>query len=441
MPMVGGPGSRNVLFILASFFYFATILPSISCSNGESQVNDRCESDVDCATGLFCYNSCRSYTQFCAKTSVSNPFKIVNDSLPFNKYAFLASHDSYATNGMTYNTTEWANINDDDLSVTQQLNTGVRALMLHISDDPQNQTWLCHQCDYNSSGVAKSISPALEHFKEVEAFLASNPSEIITLILEDHVKLPNRLRKDFDAAGLTKYMLPLSKMPQDSGDWPLVKDMVANNQRLVVFTSAKHKQESEGIAYKCNFIVEYGEDGTFVDGEKEKKVGSCSQPGSRNPNDASYKPLMLVNYNISISYKSITFYVSNEIDPCKELTTGYLTLSLEILYKRAGNRWPNFLAVDYYKRSNGGANFEAVDFLNGKLLCGSDEGVNSCKGDKVVNVLEDDKHFACVAGRQIVDGILTVDELIDKWKRKKGKEIILKIDFEKAGSIPSKSCN
>lgn len=45
-------------------------------------------------------------------------------------------------------------------------------------------------------------------------------------------------------------------MPRYGGDWPLVKDMVAANQRLIVFTSDESKEESEGIAYKGNFMIE-----------------------------------------------------------------------------------------------------------------------------------------------------------------------------------------
>ena len=92
---------------------------------------------------------------------------------------------------------------------------------------------------------------------DVEEFLSSNPSEIVSLILEDRVNAPNGLGKAFDASGLTKYILPLKKMPRAGGDWPSVKDMVADNHRLVVFTSNKSKEESEGIAYKWNFMVEY----------------------------------------------------------------------------------------------------------------------------------------------------------------------------------------
>lgn len=91
--------------------------------------------------------------------------------------------------------------------------------------------------------------------KEVEAFLRANPSEIITLILEDHVEAPT-LMKVFSASGLTKFWFPVSNMPQNGQDWPLVNHMVAKNHRLIVFTSNKHKQESEGIAYQWNYMVE-----------------------------------------------------------------------------------------------------------------------------------------------------------------------------------------
>lgn len=97
---------------------------------------------------------------------------------------------------------------------------------------------------------------AIDTLKEVEAFLSGNPSEIVTLFLEDYVETPNGLSKVFKDAGLMKYWFPVSSMPQNGRDWPLVKDMVASNQRFVVFTSAKSKQESEGIAYQWNYVVE-----------------------------------------------------------------------------------------------------------------------------------------------------------------------------------------
>jgi len=45
-------------------------------------------------------------------------------------------------------------------------------------------------------------------------------------------------------------------MPKNGQDWPLVSDMVQNNQRLLVFTSIQSKEASEGIAYQWNYMVE-----------------------------------------------------------------------------------------------------------------------------------------------------------------------------------------
>lgn len=98
--------------------------------------------------------------------------------------------------------------------------------------------------------------PAIETLKEVETFLRANPSEIVTIILEDYVQTPNGLSNLLKAAGLTKYLFPSTKMPKNGGDWPLVKDMIAQNQRLLVFTSKKSKEKSEGIAYQWNYMVE-----------------------------------------------------------------------------------------------------------------------------------------------------------------------------------------
>lgn len=92
--------------------------------------------------------------------------------------------------------------------------------------------------------------------KEIESFLEANPSEIVTIFIEDYVTSSNGLTKVFNASGLSKYWFPLSRMPTNGSDWPTVDDMVNQNQRLVVFTSKSSKQASESIAYQWNYVVE-----------------------------------------------------------------------------------------------------------------------------------------------------------------------------------------
>lgn len=97
--------------------------------------------------------------------------------------------------------------------------------------------------------------PALNVLKEIQAFLESNPSEVITIFVEDYAA-PGTLGKVFSASGLTKYWFPVAKMPKNGGDWPLLQDMISQNQRLLVFTSKQGKEASEGIAHEWSYVVE-----------------------------------------------------------------------------------------------------------------------------------------------------------------------------------------
>lgn len=98
--------------------------------------------------------------------------------------------------------------------------------------------------------------PAINVLNEIQKFLQANPSEIITIFIEDYVTSPNGLTKVFDASGLSKYMFPVDRMPKNGSDWPTITDMVNQNQRLIVFTSISSKEASEGIAYEWRYIVE-----------------------------------------------------------------------------------------------------------------------------------------------------------------------------------------
>lgn len=98
--------------------------------------------------------------------------------------------------------------------------------------------------------------PVINVLKEIQVFLTANPSEIITIFIEDYVTSPQGLTKVFNAAGLRKFWFPVSRMPKNGGNWPLIDDMISNNQRLLVFTSKSSKEASEGIAYEWRYVVE-----------------------------------------------------------------------------------------------------------------------------------------------------------------------------------------
>ncbi|CAA7039311.1 unnamed protein product [Microthlaspi erraticum] len=346
---------------MASFRFFlaVTILvtfhlaaDSFASSNGSSQLGDQCSRDEECKTGLGCYK-CGLDVAKCVRSNITDQFSVVNNSMPFNKYAFLTTHNSYAIEGKALNL-----VTQED-SVTQQLNSGVRALMLDTYDY-EGDVWLCHSFDEQCFEFTK-FNKAIDTFVEIFKFLTANPSEIVTLILEDYVKSPNALTKVFTDSGLKKFWFPVQNMPNGGQDWPLVKDMVANNQRLIVFTSDKSKQQPEGIAYQWNYVVEnqYGDDGV--------RPGECSNRGESAPLTDKTKALVLVNHFRTVPVKILT---------CEE-NSQHLLDTIKTCYVAAGNRWANFIAVNFYKRSNGGGTFQAVDKLNGELLCGRDD-VHAC---------------------------------------------------------------
>ncbi|XP_020533659.1 PI-PLC X domain-containing protein At5g67130 [Jatropha curcas] len=355
--------ARNLMTTVALFIgltlqYF--IITAFACSSGQCKLQDQCSSDADCEAGLYCLSCSREFEgSRCVRSTITDQFKLLNNSLPFNKYAFLTSHNSFAIKGEPSRTgvPRLTFTNQED-TVTQQLNHGVRALMLDTYDF-DGDVWLCHSFKGKCRDFT-AFEPAIETLKEIGAFLAANPSEIVTLILEDYVKTPNGLRKVFKDSGLMKYWFPLSKMPENGQDWPLVKEMVANNQRLIVFTSVKSKQQTEGIAYQWNFMVEnqYGNKGLHE---------NCKNREESSTLDDKTKSLVLVNHFGSIPARTLACGLNSES----------LINSLHKCYTASGNRWANFIAVDYYKRSNGGGAFEAVDTLNGELLCGCSD-VRAC---------------------------------------------------------------
>ncbi|CAL9773914.1 unnamed protein product [Musa acuminata subsp. burmannicoides] len=325
-----------------------------SCPPHSCQLLDSCSTADDCAAGLYC-GSCPASGNVqpaCVRALAYQPTAFVK-GLPFNRYTWLVTHNSFSiVDEPSYTGVQRVTFYNQEDTVTNQLRNGVRGLMLDMYDF-ENDIWLCHsfqgQC-YNFT----AFEPAINTLKEVEEFLTENPLEIVTIIIEDYVRAPKGLTKLFTDAGLVKFWYPVSEIPMNGMDWPSVTDMVAKNHRLLVFTSDASKEANEGIAYQWRYMVEN------EPGDPGVVPGSCPNRKESQPLNSRYASLFLQNYFPTIP-------VQNEA--CKEHSVGFAEM-VDACYRAAGNIMPNFLAVNFYMRSNGGGVFDIQDRINGLALCG-----------------------------------------------------------------------
>ncbi|CAI9758816.1 unnamed protein product [Fraxinus pennsylvanica] len=352
-----GAAGHRIFILLFLLFIPLFFIPTANC-----QLLDSCSAATDCGSGLYCGNcpSLGKTQPFCTRGQATIPTSIVS-GLPFNKYTWLMTHNAFSiVDAPLLTGSQRITFYNQEDSVTNQLTNGVRGLMLDMYDF-ENDIWLCHsfrgQC-YNFT----SFEPAINTLNEVEAFMTKNPSEIITIIIEDYVHTPKGLTRVFSDAGLDKYWYPVAKMPKKGQNWPTVNDMVQNNHRLLVFTSDSSKEAGEGIAYQWRYMVEN------EPGDPGVVPGSCPNRKESKPLNSRSSSLFLMNYFPTIP-------VQNEA--CKEHSSPLADM-VGTCYKSAGNAMPNFIAVNFYMRSDGGGVFDVVDRMNGQSLCGCST-VTSCQ--------------------------------------------------------------
>ncbi|KAL6844291.1 hypothetical protein ACP4OV_025964 [Aristida adscensionis] len=365
----------RLLAVLGAAIAASSLLAAASAAALVGEACSASSAGGGCGAGLRC-TSCvpppGTGPAACARTTPLDP-KTHGTGLPFNKYAWLTTHNSFAMVG-TKSPIGSAIIsppNQED-TVTAQLRNGVRGLMLDTYDF-NNEVWLCHS--FNGKCLAfTAYQRAVTVLKEILAFLESNPSEVVTVFVEDYTA-PGSLGKVFAAAGLTKYILPAAKMPKNGGDWPLLKDMISQNHRLVVFTSKQGRESSDGIPYEWAYVVEnqYGSEGLAE--------GKCGNRAESKAMSSTAQSLVLMNF--FTTNPSQSWACGNNSSP--------LVNKLKTCYDASAKRWPNFIAVDFYMRSTGGGAPLATDVANGRLQCGCDS-ISYCK--RTVRVV---LHVAVVA--------------------------------------------
>lgn len=222
----------------------------------------------------------------------------------------------------------------------EELGPQVVDAALRIADSIAGQAtgpearFMCHGlCETGST-------PWLRTLEQLRGWLVSNPSEVVTLFIEDHVAA-DLIADDIVASGL----VPLIATPPAPGDpWPTLGEMVEADQRLVVMLE-------EGVGGESAPWMVNGFDYTQDTPYTFPSADDFSCDHNRGPDDAS---LLLLNHWLA-NFTSL-------------VTDAESVNRRDVLLGRAEQcadergQIPNFVAVNYVDR---GDLYAVVDTLNG----------------------------------------------------------------------------
>ena len=265
------------------------------------------------------------------------------------KEVCLPSRAVYACNGapelcdrrydqVAYATTHNAMSNEEDgfslpnqkFSVKHQLADGVRGLMLDTYLDG-GTTMLCH------AFCTLGKRPLVDTLTDIRQFLESHPYEIVTIIFESYISA-NDTRLTFEAAGLTPY---LDVQPVAS-PWPTLRQMIATDRRLVVFT------DNQGGTYDWYHDVwDYAFETHYS--FATPAALSCT-PNRGNPANN----LFILNHFLTQTFGSPAL--------AEQINHNPLFIDRANECAAADAHLPNFVTVDHYQI---GDVFLVVDALNG----------------------------------------------------------------------------
>ncbi|KAL8674877.1 MAG: hypothetical protein Q9224_007486, partial [Gallowayella concinna] len=144
-------------------------------------------------------------------------------SRKYSNITFIGAHDSAFVGDSP--------ADNQGLSVTAQLDSGIRFLQSQAHVNPFKVLSLCHtNCLLNDAG------PLTSFLSTVKTWLDKHPDEVITLLLTNGDRTPvAAFDTAFKSTGLDKYSYKPSSSPLPFDEWPTLGSLIETKTRLIVF--------------------------------------------------------------------------------------------------------------------------------------------------------------------------------------------------------------
>ncbi|MCJ1229080.1 hypothetical protein MMC12_005745 [Toensbergia leucococca] len=266
-------------------------------------------------------------------------------SRQYSNVSQIGSHDSAFVGALPQD--------NQDESVTAQLNAGIRFLQAQSHKNPFGTLSLCHTSCYELDAGSVQL-----YLSTVKAWLDVNPNEVLTLLLTNGDNVDVSL---FDAAFTASEVKPYTFIPSSSpailaiNAWPTIQELITANTRLVVFLDyGASPTTTPYILDEFSYFFETPYDTT------DPTFPECNldRPPGASPDGRMY----IVNHFLDIDIFGIDV-PDNGADETTNAATGTGSIGAQVglcegLYGRA----PKGVLVDYFEK---GMVFVAQASLNG----------------------------------------------------------------------------
>lgn len=218
----------------------------------------------------------------------------------------------------------------------RQLEDGVRGFMLDVHVDRDGSVQLCHGL------CALGRRPLADGLRDLRLFLDCHPHEVVTIVFEAHAS-EAQVAEGFAASGLDRYLHAPSAPPSAGFAWPTLRELIAANERVVVFTD----DASRTLPWHL-----YTYDWAWENPYAARTPDELSCAEDRGTRDRS---LWVFNHFLTSPLASTELADMINHDP-------FFTTRVEGCRADAGGDLPTFVTVDFYDL---GDVFAVVDALNG----------------------------------------------------------------------------
>ncbi|UNI20597.1 hypothetical protein JDV02_006669 [Purpureocillium takamizusanense] len=218
------------------------------------------------------------------------------------------------------------------VSVTRQLDLGVRFLQAQ-TQDKGGVIELCHTYCWELDA-----GPLTAYLREVAAWLAAHPDEVLTLLLTNIDAIPvDKFDAAFDSAGLRQHVFRPASGRLAKDQWPTLAELIGAGTRLVVFMD--YHADPSKVDYVMSEFDYFWE---TPYGVTDKAFPTCAvdRPGGGDPQ----KLMGIMNHMLNFKIGDIVF--PDQLDAPRTNSLDSIRKQVD-LCKGQGRPQPNVILLDW----------------------------------------------------------------------------------------------